>query len=445
MKKKAPSLTDYKLNKHHLNKYDEYQQKRDLRLKKIEKLNSKIDDIISTVTFIITFIVLVLIFLLINDFPSHITEEYSNQNYWTVVGLIAAVILIPLVILFSIGIFLVAILNGILFLLQIDKLIIFVYKKLNKEPQREWYFEQIDRFREAEQKHKEKLRYLKITRKKYIYNLMFANKNRRNYLEKNYPGIQYSDYKIKLYYINLFNSITDYEKFLINNMIVDEQKRKRKDYWNNLGGLEFEGEVTSLYQSIGYKAEKTKAVADGGIDIKLWDKNNNYIVVQCKRHSKPVSRNVVADLFGVMHKEKAKRAILICTGGFTKGAIDFAKELPTIELIEIGQLLEMVNKVHPFHHELVDTITNISVLNCVFKKIGGLYIPYSIREHLSEPEFCLFKTEREINQLIIRLKEQIFSFFKEYAYEISKYGSFYYLRIFKNSDSCLHNSVLYSI
>jgi restriction system protein len=128
--------------------------------------------------------------------------------------------------------------------------------------------------------------------------------------------------------------------------VLEEYKRKRTEYlkeisyWLSLSGYDFEEEVCKLYERIGYKAILTKGSGDGGIDILLWDKDQNKIVVQCKNHNKQIGPAIVRDLFGVLHAEKAIKAILICPSGFTQGVYDFAAGKP-IELIDGEKLLTL--------------------------------------------------------------------------------------------------------
>ncbi len=67
-------------------------------------------------------------------------------------------------------------------------------------------------------------------------------------------------------------------------------------------------------------------------------KQNETIVVQCKRHGKPAGPAFVRDLYGAMQHEHADGAILACTGGFTDGAYDFAKGKP-MRLLDLPAIL----------------------------------------------------------------------------------------------------------
>ena len=64
------------------------------------------------------------------------------------------------------------------------------------------------------------------------------------------------------------------------------------------------------------------------------------IIVQCKRHKNPIGPAVVRELYGSLSASKAQAAILICTGGFTKGVYRFARDKP-ITLLDIDGIVEL--------------------------------------------------------------------------------------------------------
>ncbi len=123
----------------------------------------------------------------------------------------------------------------------------------------------------------------------------------------------------------------------------ENERRKQIQYWFNLSGYEFEKEVAKIYEKIGYRVIRKGQSSDGGIDIILWDSNKNKIIVQCKNHKKPIGPAIVRDLYGVMMAEKANKAILICSGGFTQGVLSFAKSKP-IELLNVYKIIQLYNK-----------------------------------------------------------------------------------------------------
>ena len=82
----------------------------------------------------------------------------------------------------------------------------------------------------------------------------------------------------------------------------------------------------------------TKGSGDKGIDILIEDEDGKTIV-QCKNHKNPVGPSVVRELYGVMVSEGSNYGILINSGGFTKGVIEFSSGKP-IELWDLDKIIE---------------------------------------------------------------------------------------------------------
>lgn len=109
--------------------------------------------------------------------------------------------------------------------------------------------------------------------------------------------------------------------------IQQAEDRQRRDYWSNLTGIQFEQELAALLRSLGYSAYTTRRTGDQGVDL-IVRRQGKTTVVQCKRYSHPVGPSVVRELYGSMVAFGADQALLACTGGFTKGVRDFAREKP---------------------------------------------------------------------------------------------------------------------
>jgi restriction system protein len=123
-------------------------------------------------------------------------------------------------------------------------------------------------------------------------------------------------------------------------------QRQSEAFWQAMSGRAFEIEIGNLFGLLGYEVEVTPAANDYGIDIKL-RKDSRYLVVQCKRQVAPVGRPVLQQLFGVMHAEGADECILVCTGGFNRNAVEFAKSRP-ISLVGLEQIIAHARTVgHP--------------------------------------------------------------------------------------------------
>ena len=121
---------------------------------------------------------------------------------------------------------------------------------------------------------------------------------------------------------------------------IEKQKEKLKlDYWQSLSGFDFEYQVYKLFVEKGYNAKLTSKTGDGGIDIVLRDKSGSKIIVQCKNHKAKIGPSTVRDLYGVLISEKAIKAILINSGGFTSGVYNFTKGKP----IELWNVIDLIN------------------------------------------------------------------------------------------------------
>src|SRR5258708_1036694 len=95
--------------------------------------------------------------------------------------------------------------------------------------------------------------------------------------------------------------------------------RKPQDLLN-ITPAEFEKMVMELYNLHGYKAERTGAIGDHGVDITVQTPKGERWIVQCKRWRGGVGEPVVRDFFGTLHHAKADRGILVTTGTFSNAA-----------------------------------------------------------------------------------------------------------------------------
>lgn len=113
-------------------------------------------------------------------------------------------------------------------------------------------------------------------------------------------------------------------------------ERPKRDYWRQLSWRDLEFRVTALFGRHGYRAHTTPGSGDKGVDV-IAESKAGKIVIQCKQYSKPAQRNLVSELLGVKIAEKATRAILVCTGGFTQDAEEYAVH-NGVELWDIDDL-----------------------------------------------------------------------------------------------------------
>jgi hypothetical protein len=106
---------------------------------------------------------------------------------------------------------------------------------------------------------------------------------------------------------------------------IHASNRSKIEYWNCLSWRDLELQVAVLFRSKGYSAYATPSIGDKGVDV-VATRGGEKVVVQCKQYNKPAQRNIVSELLGVKVAEQAHKAILVCTGGFTKGAEQYALE-----------------------------------------------------------------------------------------------------------------------
>jgi len=88
---------------------------------------------------------------------------------------------------------------------------------------------------------------------------------------------------------------------------------------------QFEFEIARLLCLMDYKANATKATGDDGVDV-FAQKDNENIIVQCKKWTRPVGRSVVDELAGTASRYNVTRAILATTSSFSPDAEQVARK-----------------------------------------------------------------------------------------------------------------------
>ena len=116
-------------------------------------------------------------------------------------------------------------------------------------------------------------------------------------------------------------------------------QRQKQSYWKNLNCYEFEKATAEVLKRHQFNPKVTKGSADGGVDVEV-TRGGRKGVVQCKAHVARVAPAIVRELFGVMHHSHSDFGIIVSLGGFTKGAIEFARNKP-IFLIDCSDLIAM--------------------------------------------------------------------------------------------------------
>ena len=91
-----------------------------------------------------------------------------------------------------------------------------------------------------------------------------------------------------------------------------EEKRKKKEFWFGLDGLETEDELDKVFEKLGFKIETTPPSNDEGIDHIL----NGEIVVQTKNQKNKVTRPDLQRFWGSW-KDSHKKGIFVSIHGFS--------------------------------------------------------------------------------------------------------------------------------
>jgi restriction system protein len=106
---------------------------------------------------------------------------------------------------------------------------------------------------------------------------------------------------------------------------------RKHSYWAFLDGYAFERATAEVLERHEFNTVVTPGSGDGGVDIEV-TRNGLKGVVQCKAHTSCVGPHVVRDLYGVIHHSRASFGIIVSRGGFTKGAVEFARDKPILFL-----------------------------------------------------------------------------------------------------------------
>lgn len=225
-------------------------------------------------------------------------------------------------------------------------------------------------------------------------------------LQRRFPDIIEFNYNLQSYLKKNIDGIVSYEHIETNSSIINQQLENRRAVWLKMDGVTFEREVASIYREHGYEAKTTKATGEGGIDIRLW-KDGQYSIAQCKNVRRQIDEPAARKLLEIANKERASKAILICSGGFTPQARSFAKSR-AVELLDLNQFMKLVTNIYPVEYQLVDAIIDASVTNSNttynFKVIGKTEILYSSHTHLEETSYCVFETLGDAKKTIRRLQ-----------------------------------------
>ena len=397
---KKPSLKDYAITEEQYSIYQDYKTKREKREKGIKEFERQF---YRSITSIIPILFMLLIVVVAR--AALLKAESSilyNDNYWSTLIFIVAILTLSPCLFYIIRRYIRRIIINKSQQLNIHKPFKKLYLKLKPSIPRESYF---DIAKEYELRNEEYYHYI-------------------GNLQTKFPDIIEYNNDLQFYFKIIIDEIIRSEHTTINNFIINQEREKRINYWLKMDGLTFERNVSSLYKELGYETTLTKATGEGGVDIRLW-KDGKHSIVQCNNTRTEIDEPVVRELLETMHKERASEAIIICSGGFSSKAYEFAKRKPIV-LKNIDQFIELVYKVYPPEYKLIDSISEISISNSKttyrFKAIGKTNVLFASHLNSDETNYCLFETRVDAEKTIKELKSiKNMLFANSVVYEVAEW------------------------
>lgn len=117
------------------------------------------------------------------------------------------------------------------------------------------------------------------------------------------------------------------------------------DFINSLDWKVFESLCSKYFNAIGINNQETSMGADGGIDLVLYehDEENPSAIVQCKKWSNQIGVKLLREFSGVMHHEKVSKGYYFTTSTFNRAAIEFASG-NSIELVDGLSLINLLKR-----------------------------------------------------------------------------------------------------
>jgi len=124
-----------------------------------------------------------------------------------------------------------------------------------------------------------------------------------------------------------------------------EEKRKKKEFWFGLEGLDTEVELDKVFEKLGFETETTPPSNDEGIDHVL----NGEIVVQTKNQKNKVSRPDLQRFWGSW-KDSHKKGIFVSIHGFSNTCEEWVKDKPIL-LYDVDDVVRMMEGKKPEWNE----------------------------------------------------------------------------------------------
>jgi hypothetical protein len=125
---------------------------------------------------------------------------------------------------------------------------------------------------------------------------------------------------------------------------LDEKKPATFTKIDSMTGFEFEDFIVDLFIKLGYVVEKKKRSHEQGLDLLLL-KHGERIVVQVKRHRRPVGNRAVQQALATCVYYQGQRAIVVTNSTFTLPAKQLAARCVNVELWDRTVLKEKIKHV----------------------------------------------------------------------------------------------------
>lgn len=117
---------------------------------------------------------------------------------------------------------------------------------------------------------------------------------------------------------------------------------------NNMTGREFEKFIYYLFRELDFKVKLTQTSSDGGKDLILFDKDNGYTYVECKRWKEDgfqVGRPELQKLVGAAVADNIENMLFITTGKYSDPAYEYADTMNNLNLWNMKDIMRIVYRI----------------------------------------------------------------------------------------------------
>jgi restriction system protein len=129
---------------------------------------------------------------------------------------------------------------------------------------------------------------------------------------------------------------------------IPESASDRLHVLSEIDPRTFEALVGELWVHMGYRVTLTPRTADGGYDLRAVQNlpgRHQDILIECKRHSKPIGVQIVRELGGALQPDRtATTCVVVTNSRFTKPAIDYTSNTAAMDLVDGKRLVILFNE-----------------------------------------------------------------------------------------------------